>query len=265
MALPLGTLTLQFHPDWPHGERTVIESMAVDGRYRSQCATGTSNGGLTAHRHGDRWRWESRLFDGRYDSADQSTRPVYGAWNRRDDPYGGAVRFGSSYVQLKADVVERATFCFPDSVFEPQNLGGPEDLHTLCSLADATELDHLDDYVEAHVHGGVSFYRDVDIIVLDPSFEGTTTAQAASALGCPVHFHQGFAVTTSNLDTSYRDAETVEIAKSLGPKLTAESVGRAARSGHYEQQSLKKVWHYLARFGRSPDRLNSGPRAWGVN
>ncbi|MDZ7929185.1 MAG: DUF3626 domain-containing protein [Rhodococcus sp. (in: high G+C Gram-positive bacteria)] len=79
MALPPGTLTLQFHPDWPHGDRTVIESMAADGTYLSQFATGISNGGLAAHRHGDRWRWESRLFDGRYDAAD----PINGAQVRR--------------------------------------------------------------------------------------------------------------------------------------------------------------------------------------
>lgn len=253
MDLPPGSITLQFHPDWLHGASTVIESMANDGIYLSQFVTGISNGGLAAHRHGSRWSWESRLFDGLYDTADPSTRPVYGAWNRRNDPYGGAVRFGSSYVQLKQDVVERASFCFPDSVFEPQNLGGRDALHRLCSMADAAELDHLDDYVEAHIHGGVSFDSDVDIVVLDPSFRRSPTARSASSLGCPVRFHQGFSVATSDLDPSYRGAEIVRLAKSLGPQLTAESVGRASRSGWYEPQSLKKVWHYLARFGRRPN------------
>ena len=251
MDLPPGSITLQFHPDRLHGTSTVIESMANTRRYLSQFATGISNGGLDSGLHGSRWRWESRLFEHRYDAADPSTRPVYGAWNRRNDSYGGAVRFGSSYLQLKPDV-DRATFCFPDSVFEPQNLGGPDALHALCSLADATELDHLDDYVEAHIHGGISFDRDVEVIVLDPSYRGSPIAHAAESLGCPVRFHRGFSLTTSDLDPSYRGVEIVEIAKSLGPTLTAESVGRAARSGRYEQQSLKKVWHYLARFGRDP-------------
>src|SRR5689334_22971853 len=90
-------ITLQFHPDWPYQGGTVIESMVADGIYRSQFSTGSSNGGLTAYAGGDRWRWESRLFAGRYDDAPAADRPVYGAWNRRADPYGGAVRFGSSY------------------------------------------------------------------------------------------------------------------------------------------------------------------------
>ena len=53
-------MTLQFHPSWPFGDGLVIESMARDGVYRSQFETRTSNGGLTAHPGGDRWRWATR-------------------------------------------------------------------------------------------------------------------------------------------------------------------------------------------------------------
>src|SRR5215217_6755129 len=108
-------ITLQFHPDWPCAGRTVIESMADDGFYRSQFVTRISNAGLTAFPGGDRWQWESRLFSARYDGGPAVDRPVYGAWNRRADPYGGAIRFGSSYVRLRLEAVDRATFCFPDS------------------------------------------------------------------------------------------------------------------------------------------------------
>ncbi|WP_341805153.1 DUF3626 domain-containing protein [Nesterenkonia salmonea] len=94
-------LTLQFHPDWPYEDGLVIESMVRDGRYRSQFETGISNGGLTAYPHGERWRWESRLFKGRYDARDPASRPVYGAWNRNDDVYGGSPRFDSAYFRLR--------------------------------------------------------------------------------------------------------------------------------------------------------------------
>ncbi len=106
-------VTVQFHPNWPHNEGQVIESMAVDGVYRSQFETGISNGGLTAINRGDRWRWESRLFEGRYDQAPMSARPVYGAWNRRCDPYGGAIRFGSSYLRLRPEVTQRYNLLLP--------------------------------------------------------------------------------------------------------------------------------------------------------
>lgn len=129
-------VTVQFHPNWPHDGRLVIESMAADGIYRSQFETGISNGGLTAFVGGDRWRWESRLFDGRYDDAPTSARPVYGAWNRRGDPYGGAIRFGSAYLRLRPEVTARSTFCFPDSVLEPVDVGGPDLLTQLTRMAD---------------------------------------------------------------------------------------------------------------------------------
>jgi hypothetical protein len=164
---------VQFHPDWPFRGGKVIESMANDGCYHSQFATGISNGGLTAFAGGDRWRWESRLFSGRYDDSPAADRPVYGAWNRRADPYGGAIRLGSSYVRLRPEAVERSTFCFPDSALDPVDVGDAGLLPHLCRLADESGFDDLDDCVEAHVHGPVRFSSDLEGVVLDPSFAGT--------------------------------------------------------------------------------------------
>lgn len=118
LAAAAKATTLQFHPNWPDRSGTVIESMARDGYYWSQFVTGTSNGGRTAHHGGDRWRWENRLLSGKYDEGPAIRRPVYGAWNRRPNPYGGAIRFGSPYVRLRAEAVSRSSFCFPDSFLE---------------------------------------------------------------------------------------------------------------------------------------------------
>jgi hypothetical protein len=250
--MPGGRVTLQFHPDWPFGEGLVIEAMARDGAYRSQFVTGTSNGGLTAYVGGDRWRWESRLFDRRYDEGPDADRPVYGALDFRGRPHGGSVRFGSAYVRLRAEVTERCTFCFPDSVFEPELVGGPELIDDLVALADAADQDELDDYVEAHVHGGVRFDRDVEAVVLDPCFAGTAVEEAASRLGCPVQWHPGFRVATAGLDPAYRGPEYVVLAQSLGDVITPDLVGAAVRGRVADPQALKRVWHYLARFGRIP-------------
>src|SRR6476620_9424517 len=76
---PTLRVTLNFHPDRLVGGEPRVAVMARDGVYRSQFETGTSNGGLTAHPGGDRWRWESRLFEGRYDAGPAADRPVYGA------------------------------------------------------------------------------------------------------------------------------------------------------------------------------------------
>lgn len=245
-----GRVTVQFHPDWPHEGGLVIESMARDGVYRSQFETGTSNGGLTAFAGGDRWRWESRLFEGRYDDAPTSTRPVYGAWDRRRDPYGGAIRFGSSYLRLRPEVTDRCTFCFPDSVLEPVDVGGPGLLPHLGRIADEAGADDLDDYVEAHVHGGVRFDRDVEAVVLDPCFSGTAVEEAARRLGCEVELHPGFRASPDDLDPGYRGPHIVELARTLGDDLRPDVVGDAARSGRHPPQHVKQVWHCLARFGR---------------
>ncbi|GAB3768948.1 hypothetical protein FB382_002593 [Nocardioides ginsengisegetis] len=243
-------VTLQFHPDWPSRDGWVIESMAADGVYRSQWTTGTSNGGLTAHEGGDRWRWESRLFDGRYDAAPAEDRPVYGALNHRRRSQGGSVRFGSCHVRLRASLGVRTTYCFPDSVFEPTLVGGAERLPELVAAADDSDHDELDDYVEAHVHGGVRFDEDVEAVVLDPCFRGGRVEQAAASLGCPVEWHAGFRVATAGLDPDYRGPEFVALAQSLGPELTPDVVGAAARTGAHDPQAIKRVWHLLARFGR---------------
>lgn len=245
-------ITLQFHPDWPYRGERVIEWTARDGVYRSQFETGTSNGGLTAFRGGDRWRWESRLFNGRYDDGPAGDRPVYGALDVRGDPYGASVRFGSAHFRLRAETGARATYCFPDSFLEPTAVGGPERIAELVALCDAAAPDHLDAYVEAHVHGGVRLDRDVEAVALDPCFAGGRVEEAAQALGCAVEWHPGFEVATAGLDPEYRGAEFVTLAQQLADVLTPDVIGDAARTGVHDPQSLKRVWHHLARFGRRP-------------
>lgn len=252
-------LVVHFHPGWAHGSGTVLESLLADGAYRSQWTTGTSNGGLTAHRGGQRWEWESRLFAGRYDDADPGARPVYGAWNRRDDPYGAAPRFGSAHLRLRADVVERATFCWPDSVFSPTAVGGPELLDELCRRADTAvggdpAGDPLDDYVEAHVHGPLRLDADVDAVVLDPSDLAARPdlVEQVDAAGPAVETHPGFSATVDDLDPGYRGEVPLALARELGGVLTPARLAAARRTGAHDPQAVKWLWHCLARFGRAP-------------
>lgn len=120
-------ITLHFHPDRDFGGISVLASMLRDGAYRSQFETGTSNGGLTAHPGGDRWRWESRMFGGAYDGAPASARPVYGSLNFRGRPHGGSPRFGSAFFRLREHALDLTTFCYPDSFTNPVNLVPPND------------------------------------------------------------------------------------------------------------------------------------------
>lgn len=252
-ADPSWTVTLAFHPDRVgRGGATVVEALARDGLYRSQFETGTSNGGLTAHEGGERWRWESRIFGGAYDRGPATDRPVYGGLDLDRSPYGACPRFGSSFLRLAPDTLPRSTFCHPDSVFEPQRFG----VHDRTGLVDDLDLDHsadpLDHYVEAHVHGGVRLDRDVEEVVLDPSFAGTAVEDAARRLGPPVRWTPGRVLAVDELvrHEAYRGPEPVAlgVAVAVDGRLDARVVGLAAAAG-YDPQAVKRLWHLVARYG----------------
>ena len=249
---PALRVTLNFHPDRLLGGRPMLAVMAETGVYSSQFVTGTSNGGLTAHPGGDRWRWESRIFHGAYDTAPARERPVYGALNFRRNPVGGAPRFGSAHFRLGSGALERTTFCYPDSSCEPTDFGVASRMG-LIELALSDRQDVLDDYIEAQVHGPVRPDRHVEALVLDPCHRDTAVESAARRLGCPVEWHAGFRLTVDELrrHPEYRGQEYVELGAALAVDgvLDPRIVGDAACGGRFDPQAVKKVWHCLARFG----------------
>lgn len=257
-------VTLNFHPDRLTNGRPILVAMAGDGTYRSQFETGTSNGGLTAHPGGDRWLWEQRIFGQAYDDAPAAERPKYGALNHRNWPVGGSPRFGSAHLRLRPEVLDRSTFCFPDSFYEPTlfGVGAACDLEAMHAFGTETESgreameDLLDDYVEAHAHGVLSLADDVEALVLDPSFRGTPIEEQAKQLPVPIEWHPGFAVHRDVLagQNDYRGPQFVALALDLldaagTDVLVPTIIGDASRAGSHDEQSLKRVWHLLARFG----------------
>lgn len=249
---PALRVTLNFHPDRSSGGKPILDALAEEGVYVSQFVTGTSNGGLTAYPGGDRWRWESRIFDGAYDNAAPEERPVYGALNFRRKAVGAAPRFGSAHFRLTGETLARTTFCYPDSYLEPSDFGVAERMG-LIELALADTQDDLDDYIEAQVHGPVRLDRDVEALVLDPCYRGTPVEDAAKRLGCPVEWHHGLRLEVDELrlHPGYRGQEYVDLGTRIAVDgvLDPRVVGEAAR--HHDPQAVKKVWHYVARFGRA--------------
>ncbi|MFD4140320.1 DUF3626 domain-containing protein [Streptomyces sp. NPDC058572] len=262
---PALRVTLNFHPDRTVRDKPILHALDEDGVYLSQFVTRTSNGGLTAHPGGDRWRWESRIFGGAYDDAPAHARPVYGALNFRHRPFGGAPRFGSAHFRLSAEALGRASFCYPDSFLEPSDFGVAARM-SLVELAEADSQDALDDYIEAQIHGPVVLSRDVEALVLDPCYRGTAVETAARDLPCPVEWHPGFRLDVAELrlHPEYRGQEYVDLGTEIAVdgRLDARTIGEAARSGRYDEQALKRVWHCLARFGTTAyaaDEARSGP------
>ena len=257
-------VTLNFHPDRLRDGATVLEWLARDGVYRSQFETGTSNGGLTAHPGGARWRWEQRIFGHAYDDAPVSERPKYGALNHRHWRIGAAPRFGSAHLRLAEHVLDRTTFCFPDSVFEPSAMATAAhfDLFPLVELFDARELSDeveaaegglLDGYIEAHVHGTVDLALDVEALVLDPCFRGSPIEHQARSTGAVVEWHEGRRLLVQTLadHRQFRGPSIVAVGRRVAREgvLDAATIGRAAGNGTEDPQDLKKVWHHVARFG----------------
>ena len=254
---PALRVTLNFHPDRHQDGIPILVAMAAAGAYRNQFETGTSNGGLTAYQGGNRWTWERRIFGGAYDGAPATERPKYGALNHRRSPVGGAPRFGSAHLRLAPHPLARTTFCYPDSVFEPENFGTATHL-AFTELADADwaagVTDDLDNYIEAHVHGVVDLASDIEALVLDPAFRGTTVEQEAAELPCPLEWHDGFGVAldTVRAHPDYRGQHIVDLAAAIAvdDRLDPTLIGAAVASGRHDPQDLKHVWHYVARFGR---------------
>jgi hypothetical protein len=252
-------VTINFHPDrFTAEKKPILQAIAKDGYLKSQFETGTSNGGLTAYVGGERWLWEQRVFDGAYDDASNSLRPKYGALNFRNYETGASPRFGSSYFQLKSNVSARTTFCYPDSYFEPEDFAVFNRVNPLIEKALASNSDLLDDYIEAHIHGEISLKDDIECLVLDPIFRASSIEQHALNLGVPVKWHNGYELSLEEMSRypDYRGYEYIELAKELAQngRINAKILGLAVTKQGYDEQEVKKVWHYLARFGYQSER-----------
>lgn len=89
--------------------------------------------------------------------------------------------------------------------------------------------------------------------MLDPCFRDTEVRRIADALPCPVEWHPGFRlhVDTLRRHPEFRGPAIVALGVALARDghLTPAVLGDAARTGAHAPQDLKKVWHYVARFG----------------
>lgn len=248
---PTFRVTVNFHPDRKAGDLSLLQALATDGVLRSQFETRTSNGGLSAFEGGARWRWESRIFSGAYDIESPSRRPKYGALNHRRRSVGGSPRFGSSHFRLASHVLQRTTFCYPDSFFEPTYFGNASHMG-LIDACESDDCDEIDRYIEAHVHGPLCLSQDVEALVLDRCYHGTQVSVDAMKLPVRVEWHSGFRVSVDTIleFPEYRGKKILELAVTLAVDgwITPAIIGMAAASEEYSYDDLKKAWHYVARF-----------------
>lgn len=241
-------VTLNFHPDRLCAQGcTVIEGLAEQGRYLSQYSTGTTNGSRSARVGGARHAWEQQLFGGAYPDA-ALDRPKYGALNALNYLDGASMRFGSCYIELKAQALERCTFCYGDSSDEPEALCTADAFGCVAAalmrdverhkrllnqcVSTAQEAlamlmraqsgpgrlgRNLDFCIEAHVHGEVSLARDVAALCLDGSYRDAPLRAQAEALcarnGIALRWIPERRVRAAEVDGLFRGPGIVKLAR----------------------------------------------------
>jgi Protein of unknown function (DUF3626) len=131
---PTLRVTVNFHPARFHRGVPLLRCLADDREYRSQFETGTGNGSLSAYPGGERWRWETHLFGGAYDTASSNERPKVGALNYSRRATGAFPRFGSAHLRLRPGIAPHCTVCYPDSCFDPTTEVEALALQLPCSL-----------------------------------------------------------------------------------------------------------------------------------
>lgn len=267
--LRLGRVALQFHPDrLVAGSLNVAGSLLERGCYVSQFVTRISAGGLTAYPGGDRDRWEQAMFGGAYQrpGVRPEDRPVYGALDLLHHADGPAPRFGSCFLLLRPEVLERTTLSVGDSFTLPADVGTAAELTPLLAglleeLAagrlrlGAPELDvaglvrllnvcaapavltdrlgrAMDEYVEAQVHGPVRLAEDVQLLVVDPSFAGTPVETQLEALamryGFDLTWHPGFNLPVDEVPSEPRGPLMPVLAQRLRDRFGVEILDAAA-------------------------------------
>ncbi|NKF51297.1 DUF3626 domain-containing protein [Shewanella sp. WXL01] len=311
-----GRIAFHFHPDRLDSRGlTVAQGLLKDGIYKSQFETHTSNGHLSPELGGSRDHWENELFGNAYSGIKH--RPKYGALDLGLSSFGPAPRFGSCYLLSKPKLLNSCSFCYLDSyrlpkergtlncfdavlaallseAFERQSAIGKDPLtpaqlvEHLCHLDKRSKLtdikgggSNLDHYIEAQVHADVSLEQDIDLLVIDPSYKGTSIgeqlATVARVYQLELTYHSGYRMALADVPVDFRGPDMPQVATyCLGLEelkseelndderqiLTPYKLGQASlqceqhlpawqeRTAHrQQQQNLKLLWHVLVKFG----------------
>ncbi len=126
----------------------------------------------------------------------------------------------------------------------------------------------LESCVEAQIHGPIDLRRDIERLVIDPSFEGTPMGkilhEISRAYGIPLQHHCGFQLHAHSVPDDFRGPAMLRLAKRIAADgLVNASVIGAAEATLYLQpelwrdwgsreealQHLKQLWHVLVHYG----------------
>ena len=295
--------------------RTVAHALHDTGAYRSQFETRTSNGSLTAHPGGLRDTWEAKMFGGAYQQPRVSAgeRPRYGRLDLARSGNGVCPRFGSCHLRLPCETLARASFCFGNSGEDPTDLGVLDALEAVLAglledaarnvvaqgrsgvdvellvarvlaaneahghpVAEQAMSRAVDDYVEVQLHGPLRLAQaDVQAIVIDPSFAGTSVGAlllaTARRYGLAAEWSRGCELALHDVPGTAPDIDPVRYAP-MGGVLRARARRRAGRPGRRgpqphrapgrrDDRPSRRVGAGRARHLAGPGRRRARPRA----
>ncbi|MBB3696693.1 DUF3626 domain-containing protein [Flammeovirga yaeyamensis] len=284
---------IHFHPDrYTSDQALIIEGMIASGKYKNQYETQVSSGSVTAFKGGAREEWEDHIFKGSYQNTPFTERPKYGALHFNLAKDGPSPRFGSCYFLLKPEIKNRATFSYGDTYESPKELGTIHEfefintalLKDLSIRGTALGVSHnkvrdffsqtnkqlpqafhfnppsknLDFYIEAQIHGDLNLKEDVDALIADDSFFGTSIGNHLETLSkkfdIDLIWHKGPELRVEDFPSDFRGPEVPAFAKKIGRdgKVNAFVLGEAGKQmnkTHKNLQMLKYLWHCLVRFG----------------
>jgi hypothetical protein len=126
----------------------------------------------------------------------------------------------------------------------------------------------LDTCIEAQVHGRVDLHRDVEYLVMDPSFKGTaigaTLQEVCTRYDIKAQWHPGFRLLVNAVPDDFRGPAMRRLAQRIAPDgmLDAAVIGAAEATLHSTPaawsdygtraeilQHLKQLWHVLVHYG----------------
>ncbi|KAL7920376.1 hypothetical protein ACQKWADRAFT_328823 [Trichoderma austrokoningii] len=249
----------------------------------------------------------SSITDSKENVFDPALRPKYGALDLVRSSDGPAPRFGSCHFLLRPEVLLRSTFAYGGSQAAPKDVGTVDEFDAIlaalleeCFIRDTAlgienvrpkemlelikglsksspaeanykrlpsrNLDHL---IEAQIHGDVLLSRDVEALVVDPSFflrgdTGPLLKTLSETYRFPLFSHHTFEMPAESCPDDFRGPTMPSLATRVAYKGTVDvqAIGEGVKDfmSDAEQwadrgtvaevlQELKLLWHVLVRYG----------------
>ena len=126
----------------------------------------------------------------------------------------------------------------------------------------------LDSCIEAQVHGSINLRKDVERLVIDPAFEGTSTGSILNEISCkyeiPIQYHCGFQLPVHAVRDDFRGPAMPKLARRIAGDgfVDAAVIGAAEATLHSQPdlwrdwgsreeilQHLKQLWHVVVHYG----------------